>query len=434
MRGAGGAAEAPWYAAGVQLGKGRLGVVCGVLFLAAMGARIVLLRLMHFQPHLELAEMELIAKSLAQTGSFANPYYLPTGPTAHHAPLYPFLLSLIFRVWGYGTSAAMAMAAMGITFAAAQYALLPALAVEGGLPVEAGMLAGAIGVIPFRILKEVRWEASMSGLILVLCTWLAVRWLRTFRMTALTGILFGLAMIAMPTFLPVLLLLAGWAAWRGIRRHETHVLRAAAVLLACAAVGVSPWVARNYLRFHQFVFVRSNYPLEFSLSNHDGVYPLAADNYSIGYPNNFMTLRHPWSNANEARLVQTMGEIAYNHARLAESLQWCERHPAQFLKLTAERFRLFWFPSGEAQRVKGWLMDALTLAGLIGVVLLWKRSGVLAAPIAAILIGFPLPYYFVQIDTRYRYPLDWCLYLGAAYAGWQAARRWRREKADAARG
>lgn len=403
-------------------------LLCAALFGFGISARVLLLAGMHFQPHFEFAEMEQIARSLAQTGAFANPYHLPTGPTAHHAPLYPFLLSLIFRLWGYGRTAAFAMVGMGIVFAAAQYALLPALTIAAGLPIEIGALAGAIGAIPFRILREVRWEASLNGLILVLCTFLAVRWLKTFQGTAVTGLLFGAALIALPTYLPVLVLLVGWAFWQGIRQRQMQVVRAGAVLLVCAAVGVTPWIVRNYIQFNRFVFIRSNFPLELSLSNHDGVYPMEADNENIGFPNNFMILRHPWSNAHEAQLVQQMGEIGYNGARLAEALAWCERNKGEFVLLTVERFRLFWFPAGGAQRLKEYLMDLLTAAGLVGLVLLWRAGSVLSVPLAAILIGFPLPYYLVQIDTRYRYPLDWCLYVGASYAAWATVQAWRRRR------
>ena len=36
-----------------------------------------------------------IAISLMQTGQFANPYMIPTGPTAHLPPIIPFIISMI---------------------------------------------------------------------------------------------------------------------------------------------------------------------------------------------------------------------------------------------------------------------------------------------------------------------------------------------------
>src|SRR4051794_41546930 len=40
-------------------------------------------------------EVRNVALNLAHTGEFANPYFVPTGKTAHLAPLAPFLTSLV---------------------------------------------------------------------------------------------------------------------------------------------------------------------------------------------------------------------------------------------------------------------------------------------------------------------------------------------------
>lgn len=435
-----------WYREPMKSDTSRLVLVCSLIFLAALSMRVVLLALMHFEPRIEFEEMERMARSLAETGSLANPYSLPTGASAHHAPLYPFLLSLIFRWLGYGRGAALAMLGMNLVFAAAQCALLPALATKGGLPVSVGVFAGAFAAIPFRILREVRWEKTMSGLILVLCTFFVLHWIQSlktdgFRVSVVTGLLLGLAMIAMPTYLPVLLAVAGAVILRSILAQKGRLLQQAVILLLGAAIGVSPWIVRNYLQFRTFVFVRSNYPLELSVSNHDGAYPLASDNYSIGYPNNFITLRHPGPNQTEARLVQQLGEIAYERTRLAEVLQWCSQNKGQFIRLTVQRFFLFWFPvGGGAQPLKAWLLAGVTMAGLFGAVLMQiRRTCDLRIPLLGVLIGYPLPYYLIQIDTGYRYPIDWCIYLLAAYLvyadveSWLSKRKLNRDSAVARR-
>src|SRR5579863_7954673 len=55
-------------------------------------------------PGTHLSEMENIARSLALHGTFADPYLLPSGPTAHTAPGYPILLGLIFLLFGVGAA------------------------------------------------------------------------------------------------------------------------------------------------------------------------------------------------------------------------------------------------------------------------------------------------------------------------------------------
>jgi len=419
-----------------RLTPGRLRLVCGALFLIAMCARVAALALAHWRPQVEFAEMELVARNLAETGTLGNPYSLPTGPSAHHAPFYPLLLSLIYRGLGYGRGAAIATAAMNLGFASATVALLPLLVRAIGLPVSVGVAAGLLDAVPFRIIREVRWEAAMNALILLLCTLLAIAWLgraapnRTPRSFGI-GAVFGLALIAMPMYLCILAAFATLVAIHAVRQRRMWLGAQAAVLLAGAAAGVSPWIVRNYVELGAPIFVRDNYPLELSLSNRDGAYAQAQYNFAVGFPNNFQILRHPWSSQAEARRVQQMGEAAYEHARLEETLEWCRRRTGAFLRLTAERFFVFWFTIGETQVYKSIFLALLRAVGLWGAVLMLRPWDPNRMALYAVLLGYPLPYYFIQIDTRYEYPLDWCMYLLVAYAGYRAARRYGKARATA---
>src|SRR5689334_2844210 len=48
-------------------------------------------------------EMASAAITFARTGQIANAYMsMPTGPTAHVAPLYPMLIGVVYRVFGDG--------------------------------------------------------------------------------------------------------------------------------------------------------------------------------------------------------------------------------------------------------------------------------------------------------------------------------------------
>jgi hypothetical protein len=407
----------------------RIWFACASIFLAGACARVALLALMHWHPQVEFFEMERIARNLAETGTLGNPYSVPTGPSAHHAPFYPLLLSLIYRGLGYGRGAAVATAAMNMVFACATAALLPLLARAAGLPVSVGVAAGALTAVPAHILKEVCWETAMNGLVLLACTFLAIAWLRkaapnwTPRSVGM-GVLMGFAMIATPPVLCVLLAFAAFIVVASLWRRKIWLCFQAALLLAGAAVGVSPWIARNYIQLGAPAFVRDNYPLEFSLSNHDGVYALAQYNVLVGYPNNAQVMRHPESNPAEARLVRQMGEIAYQHARLQEALRWCSSHKAVFARLTMERFFLFWCTVGSTQVYKSLLIGLLRIAGLWGAVLMLRPWDASRAALFAIVLAYPLPYYLIQIDTRYEYPMDWCMFLFAAYAGYRAMRHY----------
>src|SRR5262249_42000216 len=66
------------------------------------------------------------------------------------------------------------------------------------------------------------------------------------------GLLAGLATLACPPILLVVLLLVPWICYRGWRRRVSTVWPAALAMLMILLV-VSPWFARNYLTFDRFI-------------------------------------------------------------------------------------------------------------------------------------------------------------------------------------
>ena len=395
--------------------------MCVAIFAIALCARLALLTLLDYQPAIEFAEMEKLARNLAETGTLGNPYKLPTGPSAHHAPVYPAILALVFVLWGYGTQAAWAMVLMNLSFASMQYALLPVLARVARLPVLPAIGAALVGAaVPFRVLTEARWETTLAALVTVLAILVSVWWSRdglpSYRRAAAMGAAWGLALLTAPSLLPVFLLIAlWWALSPGLAHWRSRLPRVGAVLLAATVVLV-PWSIRNYRALGAPVFVRSNFGIEFSVSNHDTAYVLARDNYLVGYPDNYFHENHPWSDRGHAARVQRVGEIAYNRERLAEAVQWCRDEPEQFLRLTLGRVWQFWAMPSINQRYKDVLLQPITVLGFVGLAIVWRRDRQAGAVFASLLLGYPLVYYFVQTGTRYRYPIDWAPVLLAAYA------------------
>lgn len=401
---------------------------CLAIFAIALVARLTLLAALGYQPAIDFAEMENLARTLAESGTLGDPYKLPTGPSAHHAPVYPALLAGIFLLWGYGASAAWAMTLMNLTFASLHYAMLPLLARVARLPIVPVAAAALVGAgLPFRILKEVRWEASLVALAMVMGVTISIWWRRdvlpSYGRSVVAGAAWGLFLLAAPGMLPVLLLLiAWWALSAFVERRRSWLPRLAVLLLTTGAV-LLPWTVRNYRALGGVVFVRSNFGIEFSVSNHDAAHMMARDNILIGFPNNYFHENHPYSSRAHAARVRRIGEIAYNRERLAHALAWCYERPGRFGQLMLARFGGFWAMPTRTQPWKDAMLQPITVLGLAGLFVLWRRDRQVGAVFAAVLVGYPLVYYFVQIDSRYRYPIDWVLLLLAAYTAAALAAR-----------
>ena len=64
-------------------------------------------------------------QTVAVEGAFADPYgSLPTGSTAHTAPVYVLLTALVMKVFGFGWTGSMVLWSLNVGFLALQLALL----------------------------------------------------------------------------------------------------------------------------------------------------------------------------------------------------------------------------------------------------------------------------------------------------------------------
>jgi hypothetical protein len=107
--------------------RGRVGWIVSspwragvLLFVLSVAVRTVLLPVAPLNPAWTVGwETGAVADQLARTGEYANPYALPTGPTAHPLPFYTGVMALIYRLFG-------------VTMAAVRYAVR-FCSVQGGV-------------------------------------------------------------------------------------------------------------------------------------------------------------------------------------------------------------------------------------------------------------------------------------------------------------
>jgi hypothetical protein len=180
------------------------------------------------------------------------------------------------------------------------------------------------------------------------------------------------------------------------------VIRGRKYVLACAAIAVIvivPWAARNWLVLRAPIFLRDNFGLELFLSNNDLAGTREEDAEAARYER-----WHPGSNAAVASEIARVGEPEYFRRLQSEAFGWIRSHPARFLQLTAARIWTWWASS--------WLVALISLLAFAG---LWnnRRTTAGKAALAGLLI-FPAPYYVIQFNPRYTYPVLW---LAALMAG-----------------
>lgn len=311
------------------------------IFFIALAVRIAVAFMvgLPWQP-ISSGEPDLIAKSLAETGVFGNPYRsFPTGPTSHAPPFYPYLLSLIFRAFGYGVEARFVTLSLSALMASAQYGLLPLLAARIGLPVWIGGLAGLLGaMIPFRVVTELTsLEAPYGVTAWILVLMLTITWMRGPSPTrSLTcGTAWGFLLLIIPQVTISFAFLGAGFLWK----RGWRAVLPLAMLFGMVAVVLFPWIWRNYRTFGELFFIRSNLGLELAVSNYPGAKPELADNCPGLWQNGQQAAtcmdRHPFLDVNEAKRLMEMGEPAYHRSRMREFKGYVAADPAAFIKRSA---------------------------------------------------------------------------------------------------
>lgn len=355
-----------------------------------------------------------VAASLLRTGEYANPYLIPTGPTAHPTPLWPAILYLVYDAFGITAAAGYVRGLVAICSYSALFGLMPWFGRRLGLGTGAGLAAGIAGaLVPQQGLDEAIGQGVAAHAALAVGL-LAVAFLRRWaaeRVSVVGSLLLGMGCgAAFHVSPPLLMVVAGFLLFELCWRRGRRKWLLAACVAAGAMVACTPWTLRNYSAFHRFLFIRGNLGLELRIANHSGADPdievtLARQG----------TLRHPSENLEEAKKVRDLGEAEYMRQAKAEALDWMRAHPAEFLWLTLQRALHFWCgPLRIPWRAA--LTTAVTVLAFLGL----RRAlpGLTRPGQAALLIPlatFPLVYYFVSYVAHYPAPLAWILLLLAAY-------------------
>ena len=358
------------------------------------------------------SEVENIAVNLAVAGEYSNPYATPTGPTAHSSPVYPLFLAALYSILGTGAAARMATVAITSALTALRCALLPLFALDAGLDRRIAVLAGVLSTIYVggSLQSEVRGHSDVAwlGLALLALVWTSLRIWRARSWKAQTPWWFfafcGFAALLDPVVLPVLagFVVVGLAACPRLDRRG--YLRQVLLLACTIFVCLLPWAIRNYVALGSPILTRSNFGLELWLSNGPG------RSYDL-MPN--VEALHPFWHSTESDRVADLGEVRYNRLKFDEARDWMLAHPAEFFRLTGQRFLAWWFPPSPIPLLFA-LRIVLTLLAVAGIILL--RRTLVGGLFALTWLRFPAVYYVIQWTARYHSPMEWQLIFCASVA------------------
>ena len=354
-----------------------------------------------------------IARSIALGQGFSSPTDLPTGASAWTAPVYPYILGGVFKVFGvYTKTSAWVILVFNSIFAALTCWTLYRIGERVFGESVARGTAWTWAVFPYAIYWPVRvvWDVCLSTFLLSLALWLAIRMRHKagFRDWAAYGLLWGVIALTNTACLILLPCMLLWIGWPVSRR----AVMGAALCLATLAICVTPWTIRNYKAFGRFVFIRDNLPLELHEANNESADAL------------WTRSEHPANDPVAMKRFQELGEIRYMDETQREFREFVREHPGTFVRFTLQRVWYFWAAPRQATIVAGydlWVARhaqylITALLAFAGLTLMFVRGNAYRWLLAPFLVIYPLPYYLVNPFTRYKHPIETVMVMLIVYA------------------
>jgi hypothetical protein len=355
-------------------------------------------------------EMVSIARNLAATGTYGNPFPpAVTGPTAVVPPLYPVFLAGLIKLFGLSPLFVLVVELVNVLANAWIAALMPRLSRVFYEDAAPGIIAGVLWLFSMRLLPQ--WDVSYTVLGLVLFLLLSAATIgrinRALLCAALAGLIAGLLTLANPATGLVSIPWVLYLAWSR-RVPLQRALRYGSVLVAVIGLCNLPWVIRNYTIWREPV-LRTNFGMTIYSSNNDCAQSSLFRNMASGCYQS----THPVLSEQESTLLKDLGELEYDRKRTADTFAWIRFHPNRFRQLTVSRAMEFWFPDGLDETLYAfWLSTVLFVPGLV---VMARRREPVTVFVLFISLVYPLMYYIVVSCDRYRYPILWASQLPAGY-------------------
>ena len=358
-----------------------------------------------------------IARSIALGEGFSNPLFGKTGPTAWLAPVFPYLLAGIFKLFGvYSTASAIAALSLDSLFSAVTCIPIYFIA-RKHFGERTAIWAGWVWTFfPYAIYfsADFIWATTLTTLLMSLIFWSALHLdaSGTWRWAGF-GLLSGFGALIDPVVMSVAPFLGAWMCTRLYKQRQSWLAPVAAAVLAFILM-TSPWFIRNYWTFHKIIPFRSCLGLEVYCGNNQDFWHWGPPGY------------HPSDNEEEWREYEQLGEAEYVDRKFEEALTFIEAHRSLYVEMTLRRVVYLWtsFWSFSRRYLQEEPLDppnivfctSLTVLTLLGLYKTFRVSGATAMPYALVFFFFPMIYYLTHPEDYYRRPIDPLFVVLAAYA------------------
>jgi Dolichyl-phosphate-mannose-protein mannosyltransferase len=393
-----------------------------LMVLVALTLRLAVISLPNFEnlmdaDHLHTWDQGNVARSIIAGKGFGSSFDSDQ-PAASLLPVYPLIVAGFFCLFGVHTAHSILAIHIFDCLINALACIPVFLLARRSFGDRVGRWAGwAWAIFPYGIYFSAAWAWSTHLLLLCLCwlLYLAQDLEKSPRLGLWAGFgaLAGFTGLTESSILVVIPFLLALAAWRLARAGKRWLLPGVVASLTLAAV-ISPWLIRDAMVFHRFIPMRGNMGLELWLGNNGQ--NLHWSSYDLS----------PMHNQKELAEYNQMGEVAYMDQKAQLAKAYIHGHPAWYAWMCVRRAVYLWtgYWSFNRDYLAEEPMDpanipfatCMTLLGLTGLFLAWRRDKFDAFRYGGVMFLFPLMYYFAHPEPYHMRPLDPLLVILGCYA------------------
>lgn len=364
-----------------------------------------------------------IARAIASGKGFSAPFSFGDKPTAWLAPVFPYFLALIFKIFGiYSQKSALVILTINSFFSSMTCLLIYYIG-KISINLKVGILSSILfAIYPPAIWISVNtiWHTTFSTLLITILFLyiLSIYQKLNNRKIMICGLLMGFTALTNPVIISFYPFLVLWLFQKST--IDTKKVMIYTIMLFITFLGViSPWLIRNYLVFDKFVFLKSPLGVELRLGN----------NHDADGSFDKRRALHPTILPREMSLFNDLGEIGYTEYCLKEAFSFIRDNPSKTLLLIVRKIYLFWC-GGDLLDKDIWkgnikirynlsILKKITyiiplLFFIIGILYALKNR-IDISLFLYLLLSYPLIYYIAHVNSRYRHPLEPFIVIIGAY-------------------
>ncbi|HTL69862.1 MAG TPA: tetratricopeptide repeat protein [Candidatus Eisenbacteria bacterium] len=267
-------------------------------------------------------------------------------------PLYPYFLAVCYRLTDASIEAVKwIQILLGVVTLGFIYKTAEKMASRGAA-IAAGVLGAVYGPLFFH--EGMLISEALSLPLYAASFYFACRFAEkpSVRLGAGLGLLFGLAALTKAGILPFAFGIAAWAAFRAVRRREALLPAAAVVLTMLAAI--APVTAHNFILGRDTVLLTSHAGFNFYIGNNEEAEGVFKPPKGTG--SNVEAQIEDSRAIAEKELGRTLKPSEVSKYWSGRAKEFIRNHPAQFLRLTAKKFALF-FDVNEISDLNGYAFE-----------------------------------------------------------------------------